>query len=57
MSKYLEGLIDINLPLIGLLLFSGVFLAILVTVLFVHKKSDYAEVASLPLEDHGEVQQ
>jgi len=57
MSKYLEGLIDIHLPMVGLLLFLGFFLAIFVTVLFVHKKSDYAEVASLPLKDHGEVQQ
>ena len=57
MSKYLEGLFDIQLPLVGLLLFIGVFLAIVVTVIFVHKKSDYADVASLPLKDHGEVQQ
>ncbi|MCL2011414.1 MAG: cbb3-type cytochrome c oxidase subunit 3 [Cystobacterineae bacterium] len=59
MSRYLEGMIDdyTSLPLTGLLIFIGFFLAVVVTVMFVHKKSDYVQVASLPLQDDGEVQQ
>jgi len=57
MSRYLEGMLDYtHLPLIGLLLFVGFFLAVVVTVIFVHKKSDYTDLASLPLQDKGEVQ-
>jgi len=57
MSRYLEGIDYTSLPLMGLLFFIGVFLAVVVSVMFVHKKSDYIQVASLPLEDNGEVQQ
>jgi hypothetical protein len=45
-----------SLPLIGLFFFIGLFLVVVVSVIF-HRKSDYVEIASLPLQDNGEVQQ